>query len=484
MTLDSSRGSENILSVLQREAVERRQNRGNTRSLSLGACIRRLVVCHKGYWKALTDTRPRKPGRSIEDTSEDAYDNDEDKVQQWRLVTDQLNRRLADFYNPTVRFVISSLVHLESLQLSQIDWTQDTLHSLAASTIRHLLLCEVQMTDIVPIMDSSVVLPLETLDIRLGWEFKFSYGPHMLKLDASNSWNTILRLCSASLKTLRLSHHPSMKTSENLVSFPLQFPQLRQLDITWETTLDESALRSLILTSTQLSTLAINYGHRVTRELMDREGEVQSLETLILNYFEDLPSDSTLDILKRNPQLNAVAFDGDGAPNVVLERALTLLSRFSQFRKLSMIWNGTFIPVSSLTALSSLSLLEDLHLSSGFQHGWRHDWAIRHHNISLQLKPFLRRLRRIAFTRDGYSYPRFGRLFQYENYYELRRADWDSHKKHMRVMALLYTNAFPTLEFIHVGEISFKVSRVGNSPVLEESDDPDFSWRTMFGMSI
>jgi hypothetical protein len=78
--LDASPHSHSILGILQREAVERRQNRGYTRSLSLSACIRRVVVGNAGYWKELSALRPRKPGRSIEDTSDDAYDDDEDKV--------------------------------------------------------------------------------------------------------------------------------------------------------------------------------------------------------------------------------------------------------------------------------------------------------------------------------------------------------------------------------------------------------------------
>ncbi len=50
--------------------------------LSLSACIRRVVADNTGYWKKINELRPRKPGRSIEDTSNDASNDDEDKVQQ------------------------------------------------------------------------------------------------------------------------------------------------------------------------------------------------------------------------------------------------------------------------------------------------------------------------------------------------------------------------------------------------------------------
>lgn len=82
--LDGGPRSYRILGILQREAVERRQNCGYTRSLSLGACIRRMVVGNAGYWKEVTALRPRKPGRAIDDSSDDVWDDDKEKLQQWR----------------------------------------------------------------------------------------------------------------------------------------------------------------------------------------------------------------------------------------------------------------------------------------------------------------------------------------------------------------------------------------------------------------
>jgi hypothetical protein len=269
---------------------------------------------------------------------------------------------------------------------------------------------------------------------------------------------------------------------EDAVSFALQFPQLRQLDLTWESRLDQLALRSLILTSPQLSTLVVNYGHPATRELLDREGQIKPLETLVLHHSNhDIPNDSPLDFLRKNPQLKAFAFHGAGS-SALLERTLSLLTTF-QLRKLSMTWDGVHIPDSSLNALSSVLSLEVLHLSSGFQDGWRHDWPIRHETIISHLKS-LRGLRRVAFTRDVYSYPREGQLFEYRSYLQLRENAWDLHHRCMRAEALMYAKAFPNLEFIHVGQISFKASHVKNVLELEATDDEGFSWmRSMFDIS-
>jgi hypothetical protein len=135
----------------------------------LSACIRRVVVNNDGYWKELDALRPRKPGRSIEDTSDDAYDDDVDKVQQWRASAGELTRKLNEIYRPNVLLVISSLVHLESLEMGQADWSQSLLNNLTASTIKHLSLRDVRMRDVVPVIDESVVWPLETLDI---WHYR------------------------------------------------------------------------------------------------------------------------------------------------------------------------------------------------------------------------------------------------------------------------------------------------------------------------
>jgi hypothetical protein len=448
----------------------------------LGACIRRLVVGNEGYWKELNALRPRKPGRSMEDTSDDTYDDDEDKVQQWRDSIGEISHRLNEIYRPNVLFVISSLVHLESLEIDQASWSQSLLNNLTACTIKHLSLRQVQMTDIVPVMEASVVLPLETLDIHMCWDFEFSYHFNGPPLNASNSWNTILRLCSASLKILTLSHRAAKEEKEDAVSFSLQFPQLRQLDLTWESRLDQSALQSLIFTSPHLSTLAVNYGHQATRELLDREGQIQSLQTLVLHHSDHIPNNWPLDFLKKNPQLKAFGFHSPGT-TMLLERTLSLLAAFSQLEKLSMTWNGVHIPDSSLNALTCLSSLESLHLSSGFQDGWRHDWPVRHDAIISRLKP-LKRLRRIAFTRDAYSYFREGQLLEYANYAQLRHDAWDLHHQSMRTQALTYAKAFLDLEFIHIGHISFKVSCVKTRIDLQATNEDGFSWmRSMFGIN-
>lgn len=216
---------------------------------------------------------------------------------------------------------------------------------------------------------------------------------------------------------------------------------------------------------------------------MDREGEIPSLETLILHRHLDLdldsdgfiPDSAPLDFLKKNPQLKALAFHSPET-STLAERALSILATFPQLKRLSMSWDEVDIPDSSFDALSSLSSLEVLHLRIGSS-------SIRHNTIINHLRP-LGELRRIAFSHDAYSYPSEGELIEYDDYSELRNKAWGLHQANMRGKARRYAKAFPNLEFIHVGQISFEINREKRRIKLEATEDEEFSWEpSMFDIS-
>jgi hypothetical protein len=132
---------------------------------------------------------------------------------------------------------------------------------------------------------------------------------------------------------------------------------------------------------------------------------------------------------------------------------------------------------SSLASLSSLVSLEQLHISSGDQIGWKHNWFIDHDAIRANLFP-LRKLKRIAITRDSY---RINNGLTGENidaYYSVRIPDHDEwirfmqqspdenlnelqsmwEKLHCRRMvgyAENYAVTFKELEWVHLGQLSF-----------------------------
>lgn len=187
-----------------------------------------------------------------------------------------------------------------------------------------------------------------------------------------------------------------------------------------------------------------------------------------------IPDDVTLEFLKKNPQLKEFAFR-DAETSTILERGLSILTAFSRLRKLSMTWLEVQIPDSSLDTLASLSSLEIFHLSAGSQHGRRHDWRVSHENLIDRLKP-LKKLTQIAFTRDIYSYTENGQLIEHKTFTHMRQESRKAHSSSMRTWSTAYAKVFPNLDFIHVGQFSFQISRVGGNIELEGTNDSSFSW--------
>ncbi|ORY17776.1 hypothetical protein BCR34DRAFT_554808 [Clohesyomyces aquaticus] len=485
--LDTSPRAQDILGVLQRETIERRRNRGHASSPAISACIRRAIINNDDYFDQVSVMKLQEMSR-YNDT-EEAFDADEEKSRQWKAQVDALNHRLTEHFHPTAIFVISGLVHLETLELGEVEWNQGLLNDLVASTVRHLSIEDSQLCGVVPAMNDDVVWPLETLDAD--FRFNFLDDRPRFGLNPSNAWTALLRMCSESLQGLRLSYHAS-NLDDEVVSVSLKFPQLRRLDITLARHLDQSTLSSLILTSPRLSKLSVNYGHPPTRELLDREGRIPSLVTLVLFHVPDneygavamnIPATSQLPFVKMNPQLKAFAIQGPGSPGF-LERVLGILKPFPQLRTLSMNWDGVDIPNSGLNALASLSKLEAIHLSVGRYLGGRQNWAIDHATIIKHLKP-LKSLKQVAFTRDAYVYEsEEGQPFLYDDYYDLRDYGGESHRQAMHTEARKYVEAFPLLDLIHLGHISFDIGRVKNVPRLNSRFNEMFSWKDdMFGFS-
>lgn len=519
-----------IVGVLVEEAQLRRQNKIG---LSLGACIRKIVTTNTDFWTKANTIRARNPGYASDDNSEEAFARDEASLDKWRKAT----RELSDAYDAFFRIVdvvLTSLPHLLTLNVSRsMDLTQASINWLQSlTTVRHLTNVEFDMTDEIICTDSCLEWPLETLEIRLRWDFH--YGLDRLGLDASQHWHHLLRPCAPSLQSLKISHsqspNPVTARAESPVTFDLKFPQLRYLDLTWCGERDFAAvsLRSLIATSNWLSYLSVAVGTRHIRDVLEAAGRIPTLETLILNNTLTHESEAeknkpmSLTFLKNNPQLNAFAFKGATKPHL-LDKALAQLSRFN-LTKLSMFWEGkendemppdvfirqpsrSEIPETSLRALSNLVALEDLHLdcvSTEQMNVFKRDWYVDHSIIRQHLGPSLRKLRRLALTRDIYEYrvplsgllaegtdlPAFQGmptdfLWNFTDYSAMRLGEgpWRTHVQHMQEQAVEYAKTFPQLEFLHIGELSFGISRGEDSQiVLAERDDQKLPWVVGSGM--
>lgn len=79
-----------------------------------------------------------------------------------------------------------------------------------------------------------------------------------------------------------------------------------------------------------------------------------------------------------------------------------LAQSFSNLMSLSLVWDSLQILCQAMDYISQITTLEQLHLSAGFQAGWRHDWPIDHQVMQKYLRN-LPLLKNLAFSRDSYS---------------------------------------------------------------------------------
>lgn len=521
ITMDSTPRAEAILALLLLEADLRQQNK---LGLSLGACIRHIETGSSGYWKKVMAVAPRKPGFSADDNDEEAWDEDTSKMEQWRRQAEIMTLE-RELFVRRVHHAMTSLPHLYTLELTAETVLDQPFINLLLSftTVRHLDKARFSLTEEIPRVDASVEWPLETLDVTLSWDWEYGYERE--NLDASQHLYQLLRPCAPSLQSLKLSYSTLRRPGKELdtpVAFDLHFPQLRHLEIgsLCHRDVGPSALRSLILTSDWLSFLSVDLDNRQALQILQEAGSFRNLKTLVLKNFLAHASEAektkriSMAFLKDKPQLSAVAFKKPTKPQH-LEGALSILRHFPLAR-LSMSWEGneslvednvmaivqpssSQIPPDSLGALSKMMFLEDLHLdcvSTARMNVWKRDWYVDHSVLREHLGQSLCNLKRLALTRDIYEYtlpyhpfipvdmallPGMPRnvLWKFTTYSDLRSNDdwWAMHVQHMREQALEYAETFPRLEFLYIGERSFRISRDEDTGIgLDESDDQELRW--------
>ncbi|KAF1816126.1 hypothetical protein P152DRAFT_111348 [Eremomyces bilateralis CBS 781.70] len=478
VVIDYSPRSSCVLGILIREATERLISKNRlTHQPSLGACVRRIQTDSGHYWKEI---RAMQPKASRDDEANNVRNDGLGgtfSIDQWGLAVGNMTTRMRHVYDPSLILVISSLPHFGVL-----DWSNGTtvdnhlLNSLATSTVKHLKLRGSIESEYVTVqIDGEAEWPLLSADIDIVWDFNFHYG--LDSADSSSLWDSFFRTCSSSLQSLKFSHRSFLQSQDKPISFTAEFTCLRFLWLGDSTELSEPTLRSL-LRSHRLHTLAVDFSYPVTRECLDHVGCLKSLQTLIWTGF-DIPETASLQALEQNTQLTAFGIYYSCSASLI-ERVIPVLATFLNLKTLSLMWDGNTVPVSSLAALSSLVSLEQLHISSGQQAGWRHDWLIDHDAIRTTLFP-LRKLKRLAITRDSYRVNNGATGEDIDAYYSFRILDQDElmqqfpdenlgddsplnhthalwetlHRRSMAGHAEKYAVVFEALEWIHVGQLSF-----------------------------
>jgi hypothetical protein len=125
------------------------------------------------------------------------------------------------------------------------------------------------------------------------------------------------------------------------------------------------------------------------------------------------------------------------------------------------VWGDTVIPNSALEIIGSLKSLEQVSLSAGEQFGWRHSWLIDHNAMRRTLAN-LTGLRKMAFSRDSYTYPGLAGV---ESYYEalipaeMDEALWESqHRDMILAEADKYVRILSKLEWLYFGQLPMQVT--------------------------
>ncbi|MCJ1426647.1 hypothetical protein MMC29_004550 [Sticta canariensis] len=376
-----------------------------------------------------------------------------------------------------------------------------------ASLSLHLKLCRVNISEEFGIALPQALAhrgwPLCTLHLEIYWGF-FD-GPRGRTAPLCTS---ILHLCAPTLEKLVWTAvtDPREDLQSLVTEEPPRFVKLRELTLRRIKFLDHSTLKLLIFpqSESRLKALDVDAGNRsLVAQFLEGCGTIRSLETFVGDAC-CLAPDQPFTFLRNNAQLSKLRLPFPQTPAVLDEGILPILSQsFQELKSLSLTGEGTSISISALGLIGTLRGLQQLHLSAGFQAGWRHDWLIKHREMREYLKE-LRDLKKLAFSRDTYE----GRWGFEEAYYsdrdpiseeipeDLQGPDnvWKSkqiwerqHRQRILAEADDYIRVLPRLEWVYFGKIPMGVIDAENGQgrqavVLSEDRDDGYTLlERMFG---
>lgn len=484
-----------MIEKLQEEAWEREANNGCTISPSIGACIRRLRIV--SYRLDIDYAELIKLKIKMKKAEEKKRFR---KAQQlyW------------GDYLPSIEPILTgALPHLELLDVQyNIPLPRSFFNALACSSIQHLKLCSVNISEEFEIALPQALAhrgwPLRTLHLELRWGFFEEARGSSAPLCTS-----ILHLCAPTLEKLAWTTVPD-PCEQDLQSLatevPPRFVELRELTLRRIEFLDHSTLKLLMFPQpeSRLKVLDVDAGkHSLVGQFLEGCGTIRSLETFVWSSC-CLAPDHPFTFLRNNSHLSELRLPFPQTPAVLDQGILPILSQsFQELKSLSLTWEGTSISISALGLIGTLRGLQQIHLSAGFQAGWRHDWLIKHREMREYLKE-LRDLKKLAFSRDTYE----GRWGFEETYYsdrdpiseeipeDLQGPDnvWKSkqiwerqHRRRILAEADDYIRVLPRLEWVYFGKISMGVIDAtdgqGRQAVVlsEDRDDCDTLLERMFG---
>ncbi|KAI0003966.1 hypothetical protein F4779DRAFT_87087 [Xylariaceae sp. FL0662B] len=271
-------------------------------------------------------------------------------------------------------------------------------------------------------------------------------------LDPTRDWEDFFRTCASTLTVLKLATHVApTNSSTETISFNLNFPRLRLLNLTAmtpSTAISGSALRSL-LTASQLTALAVTYADEHLREFLDQVGRLPSLKSVIFQDATPISDMLRFRFLEDNTHITGFAVEWP-QPRTIFRRVMEILATMPNLESLSMTcelgsWESDYTMFSNLTSLECLSISICTVGDDEVVTLWEAD-----HNIIRPVLLPLQNLRQLMFSFDVYAG-------------NTSRADYYKYvtpKLHCAKMLGImrdYIVALPKLEFIYVGRVSLHV---------------------------
>ncbi|KAK7054855.1 hypothetical protein VNI00_003318 [Paramarasmius palmivorus] len=248
--------------------------------------------------------------------------------------------------------------------------TPELMECITSSTVRHLSLSHFVIDS--PLRSDFSAghhWALETLILNV------EIGDFMVDQEGYSCFATdLLRCVSGTLRNLswKGGRHSVRRRVEH--SFGEQipvFPFLRMLTLDGIRMKDDSILRAFLSPESNLRSLTIDCMDNITATFLGARGYVPGLERFHWTGQSQGFEQEVLLFLKDNDQLSS--FDSSHPqPHLWMEEKLLPLitSDFRHLSSLHLVWQAPYIPESALRAISCLTSLKNLWLSSGHQLGW------------------------------------------------------------------------------------------------------------------
>ena len=464
--LDYSKGAFDLIFVLLEESFQRFDNKGKTKTPSLGACIRRITMATNPDWITY------RHGIGLDDGL-------------MALSAEERNQRRAnananffDAYIPLIERILADPSIMPHLEL--LDWEDKVVlrrlffDRLLTSNVKHLKLFRVGIEEAFVFGNPKVQQwPLRTLHLEMSASLN-----KIGELDISPTCARILLLCASTLESLTWisSHNKAQFSFGDDMSDPIpRFLRLRILTLEVWHQMDLKMWNALVTDGLQILK-ADTDADSSSVEFFQNCGTIPSLDTFVWRTHK-IAADHPLDFLRANPQLKQLSLEWQAPPVFLEKQLLPMLSEsFTCLTSLSLRWDGTSIPLSALEAITSLKRLQKLHLSAGERFGWKHNWLIDHNSIRSHLEK-LPRLQKLAFSRDSYAVRPLGDIGytegSYSRYYisqclpdkywrdneEVREHRWEQiHRGMILGEAHQYMRVLPSLDWVYFGQLPMRVT--------------------------